>query len=258
MAARFVWYELMTTDPAAASGFYGRVVGWSAKDSGLTDRSYTILSAGLSAGEVPVGGLMAIPPEVARAGAGPAWVGYIGVEDVDSVAQRLTAAGGTIHRAAEDIPNVGRFAVVSDPQGAHFVLFTGGPGEAPHQPAPEAPGHTGWHELHSTDWESVFGFYSELFGWTKAATHDMGAMGVYQLFAIDDVAVGGMMNQQKGVPHPFWLFYFNVAEIHDAAGRVTSNGGRILNGPMEVPGGSMILHCADPQGAMFALVAPGH
>ncbi len=253
MASRFVWYELMTTDPAAAAGFYGRVMGWSAKDSGLADRSYTILSAA----DVPVGGLMAIPPHAAQGGAGPGWMGYIGVDNVDTVASRLTKAGGTIHRAAEDIPGVGRFAVVADPQGAPFALFTGGPGEEAPQPAAGTPGRTGWHELHSTDWQTAFAFYSGLFGWTKAEAHDMGAMGVYQIFAIDGVGAGGMFNHQDLAGHPFWLFYFTVADIQEAAGRVTGNGGRILNGPMEVPGGSMIVHCADPQGAMLALVAPG-
>lgn len=252
MSARFVWYELMTSDPAPAADFYGRVMGWSAKDAGLVGHSYTIISAA----DVPVGGLMAIPPRAAQAGAKPGWMGYIGVADVDTFASRVQAAGGAIHHPAEDIPGVGRFAVVADPQGASFALFKGNEGDEPPQPAAGALGHTGWRELHSTDWERGFAFYSGLFGWTKAEAHDMGAMGVYQLFAIDGVAAGGMFNHKDIAPRPFWLFYFTVAEINEAAARVTANGGGILNGPMEVPGGSMIVHCADPQGAMFALVAP--
>lgn len=253
MANRFVWYELMTTDPAAAQRFYGRVTGWNAVDSGLSDRSYTILSVG----EVPFGGLMAIPPEATKAGLGPCWMGYIGVDDVDAMAKRLAAAGGTVHRAAEDIPEVGRFAVVADPQGALFNLFKGNAAMAPAEPAAGALGHTGWHELHSTDWEKALAFYARLFGWTKADAHDMGAMGTYQLFAIDGVPAGGMLNSKNAGPRASWLFYFNVADIKEAVGRVTDNGGRILHDPAEVPGGSMIVHCADPQGAMFALVAPG-
>ncbi|MGH7117699.1 MAG: VOC family protein [Acetobacteraceae bacterium] len=253
MPDRFIWYELMTPDPVAAARFYGRVMGWTATDSGLADRSYTIVSAG----ETPVGGMMAMPASAARPGARPGWLGYIGVRDVDAAASRVTAAGGTIHRPAEDIPEVGRFAVVADPQGAPFVLFKGSADAGPARPQAGTPGFTGWHELHSKDWESAFAFYSGLFGWTKAEAHDIGAMGIYQLFTIDGVAAGGMMNHKDVSPHPFWLFYFNVADINEAAARVTSNDGRILSGPHEVPGGDVIVHCADAQGAMFAMVAPG-
>ena len=63
------------------------------------------------------------------------------------------------------------------------------------------------------------------------------------------------MNKPDGVPSPAWLFYFNVPEIDAAVARVTDNGGGILTGPLQVPGGSWIVQCMDPQGAMFALVA---
>src|ERR1700734_3205433 len=79
----FVWYDLMTTDAKAAAAFYHSVVGWEAKDSGLTDRTYMILSMG----ETMVGGLMPIPE--ASKGAHPVWMGYIGVDDVDAFAERV-------------------------------------------------------------------------------------------------------------------------------------------------------------------------
>jgi predicted enzyme related to lactoylglutathione lyase len=247
---RFVWYEVMTSDTAAAESFYGRVIGWEAKDSGLGDRSYTLLSMG----PTMVGGLMAIPEEARAMGARPGWMGYVGVDDVDACARRVTAAGGAVHRAAEDIPGIGRFAVVADPYGAMFVLFRGSSDQAPAPVAPGTPGHIGWHELHAGDGAGAFAFYSGLFGWTKAEAMDMGAMGVYQLFAIGDVPVGGMMTKTPQTPKPHWLFYFNVEAVDAAATRVSDGGGRILNGPMQVPGGSWIVQCTDPQGAMFAMV----
>ncbi|MGH7080013.1 MAG: VOC family protein, partial [Acetobacteraceae bacterium] len=255
----FVWYELMTTDPAAASLFYGKVLGWTASDSGLASLSYTILStASLSTPGVPFGGLMAMPAEAARGGAKPGWMGYIGVADVDALARRVAAAGGAIHHAPADIPEVGRFAVVADPQGAHFALFKGGSEAEFPAPSPGTPGSPCWNELHTTDRERAFAFYADLFGWTKAESHDMGPAGVYQLFAIDGVAAGGMFNEKDVASHPFWLFYFAVAEIDAAAARVATAGGKVLAGPHEVPGGGRIIHCADPQGAAFALVAPAH
>ena len=124
-------------------------------------------------------------------------------------------------------------------------------------PAPTGtPGHVGWHELYAADWSSGFDFYARQFGWTQADAIDMGPLGTYQLFATGGAPMGGMMNKPDSIPSPAWVYHFNVAEANAAAARVTEHGGRILNGPHQVPGGSWILHCLDPQGALFALVAP--
>ena len=248
---QFVWYEVMTNDVAAAKFFYQSVVGWEAKDSGMADRSYTLFSTG----PVMVGGLMPIPAEAKSMGARPCWTGYIAVDDADGMAARVKQTGGAVHRAPDDIPGIGRFAVVADPHGAVFILFKG-QGEAPAAPAPGTPGHVGWHELHAGDGESDFAFYASLFGWTKLDAMDMGPMGKYQIFSTGNGPAGGMMTKTKEMPVPFWLYYFNVGSIEAAAGRVQKGGGKVINGPMEVPGGSWIIHCLDPQGAMFALVGP--
>jgi predicted enzyme related to lactoylglutathione lyase len=248
---KFVWYELMTSDTEAAGAFYGAVLGWSKRDAGVAGMSYTIFSAG----ESPLGGMMTLPETAAAAGARPGWIGYVAVDDVDAAAARAKAAGGTIHRAADDIPGVGRFAVIADPQGAVLALFKGS-GEEPPPAAPSTPGHPGWRELLAADGEAAFAFYAGLFGWTKAEAFDMGEMGVYQLFASGGADTGGMMTKPVAVPAPFWLYYFNVEEIDAAAARVQAGGGQILNGPMEVPGGRWILQCRDPQGGIFALLGP--
>lgn len=248
----FVWYDLMTTDTKAAEAFYRGVVGWRAQDAGLADRSYTVLSAG----ETGVGGLMALPPEARAAGARPSWTGYIAVDDVDAFAARVKQAGGAVHHAPDDIPGVGRFAVLADPQGAAFMLFKGASDAQPQPPAPGTPGHIGWRELHAGDRESAFTFYANLFGWTKGEAMDMGPMGIYQLFATGGDPVGGVMTKTDAVPAPFWLFYFNIDDIDAAAARVKDKGGQVLNGPHQVPGDAWIVQCRDPQGAMFALVGP--
>jgi uncharacterized protein len=248
----FVWYDLMTTDTKAAQAFYSSVVGWRTQDAGMADRSYSILSAK----ETAIGGLMPIPAEAAAAGARPVWSGYVAVNDVDAYAKRVTQAGGTVHREPEDIPGVGRFAVVADPHGASLMLFKGSTDAQPQPPAPGTPGHIGWHELHAGNLEQAFAFYSALFGWTKAEAVDMGPMGIYQTFATDSGPVGGMMTKTEAIPAPIWLYYFNVDDIEAAAARVKDNRGQVLNGPHQVPGGSWIVQCSDPQGAMFALLGP--
>lgn len=252
---KFVWYEYMGDDVKAAADFYTHVVGWSAKDSGMPGMAYTILSAG----DYGVGGMMTTPPEAKAMGAPSCWTGYVWVEDVDAAAAKLTAAGGAVTRPGTDIPGVGRFAVVTDPHGAFFMLFRDAGGNPPPPPAPDAPGLVGWRELHAGDGAAAFAFYSQLFGWTKRAGMEMGAMGVYQLFgyAGTDADVGGMMTRMPQTPGPFWLYYFNVPAIDAAAERVAARGGKIINGPMEVPGGQWIVHALDPEGAMFGLVAPG-
>jgi len=253
-ASKFVWYELMTTDTAAAEKFYDAVVGWTSRDAGMGgDSKYTLLSAG----STDVAGLMGFPKELEGQGIPPNWSGYVGVDDVDAMAARLVRAGGTLRRPADDIPGVGRFAVVADPQGAVFLLFKGA-GEAPPAPAPGTPGTCGWHELMTTDWPKAFAFYSELFGWTKAEAMDMGPMGTYQIFAIDGVPCGGMMNKPPEMPvPPCWQYYFNVPEIESCVARIKTGGGQVVNGPMQVPGGSWIVNAVDPQGAHFSVVAPG-
>ena len=246
----FVWYELMTSDLQAAEAFYRKVVGWTAQDSGMSDRTYTIVSAGAT----PVGGLMSIPEEARKMGAGPAWLGYIGVPDVDASTAALKAAGGAVYRAPQDIPGVGRFAVVADPQGATFMLFKGSAEHGPAPAAPGTPGHVGWRELHAADGAKAFAFYSAQFGWSKAEAMDMGARGVYQIFTTGADPVGGMMTKMPEQPVPAWLYYFNVEAVDAAVARVNEAGGKVINGPTEVPGGSWIVNCIDPQGALFALV----
>jgi uncharacterized protein len=246
----FGWYELMTSDTKAAEAFYKAVVGWTAQDSGLPGMSYTILSAGSAS----VGGIAALTPEARKAGAQAGWLGYIMVDDVDAFVARVQKAGGSVHRAPADIAGVGRFSIVADPQGAVFVLMKPFPTAQREQPKAGSPGHTGWHELYAGDGRSAFTFYSELFGWTKDQAMDMGAMGVYQLFSADDAMIGGMMTKPPAIPMPVWLYYFNVERIDDAAQRVKANGGQVRHGPQQVPGGSWIIQCADPQGAMFALL----
>jgi uncharacterized protein len=245
----FVWYDYMANDQPAAEAFYTKVVGWTAAANTMNDRPYTLIKAGSDM----VGGLMPIPAEAA--GMRPAWMGYIAVDDVAAAAGKVKAAGGTIHRGPIDIPNVGTFAVAGDPYGGGFLLFRGNSSEPPSLDQ-SSPGHVGWHELHAGDGPGAFTFYSGLFGWTKGDAMDMGAMGKYQLFATKGAQTGAMMTKMPQSPVPFWLYYFNVEAIDAAVERVGAAGGKIVNGPMAVPGDRWIVQGLDPQGAMFALLAP--
>jgi uncharacterized protein len=244
----FVWYELMTSDVSAAKTFYVKVIGWNAVDMPMPGMTYTLLRVG----ETQVGGLMALPEEARTAGMKPCWVGYVGVDDVDSAAAKVTRVGGKLLRPPMDIPNVGRFAVVSDPLGAAFNLFQ--PAQGGTRVVSSDPGHIGWHELHSSDWPKAFEFYADMFGWSKGDSVDMGPMGIYQLFTIDGQASGAMFNSPAAKGARFWLYYFIVDDIDAAAKRLADNGGKSMQGPHQVPGGRWIIQAADPQGAAFAML----
>lgn len=247
---RFVWYELMTADVAAARDFYSRVVGWDTVDAQMPGMTYW----NFTAEGKPFAGLMALPEEARNAGAPPHWMGYVAVPDVDAAAAKATATGGAVHVPPMDIPRIGRFAVVADPFGASIAVFRTSHADQDQPAAPDAPGRVGWHELYSDDQGKAFDFYAGLFGWVKKDAMDMGPMGTYQIFGTADTALGGMMNRPPNVPVCCWTYYFNVGNVDQAAERVKSAGGRVLHGPQEVPGGAFVLQCLDPQGAVFALV----
>jgi hypothetical protein len=154
------------------------------------------------------------------------------------------------------IPTVGKFAVVTDPQGAVFAAFQ--PGEAPAAGAWDPqPGDVSWHELVTSDWQAAFDFYHDLFGWEKTSAMDMGPAGTYQMYGekADGRPYGGMYNFMPEMPPmpPNWLPYIRVTDLDACVERVRKLGGQVLNGPMEVPGGDRIAQCMDPQGAAFAL-----
>jgi len=248
----FIWYDVMTSDPKAAASFYSDVIGWNAQEHAMPDnRFYTVFSKG----PAMVAGLMAIPEELRAQGARPCWSGYVAVDDVDGDAARVKAAGGAIQREPEDIPDVGRFAVASDPGGAVFLLFKPNNQEASKPVAPMTPGHIGWHELYAGDLDREFAFYSGLFGWTKDRAHDMGPMGTYQTFTTGGAPCGGMIKAGAQTPQPSWNYYIAVDSVTAAADRALARGAAVLHGPAAAPGGAWIVQARDPQGAHFAMVS---
>jgi predicted enzyme related to lactoylglutathione lyase len=190
---------------------------------------------------------MTLPAEAKAAGAPSHWLGYVTVPDTDATLAQATRRGAKTHMGPIDIPEVGRIAVIGDPQGAAITLFTPTPGGEP-----PAEGVVSWHELATDDWKKAWDFYQELFGWQKGEAMDMGPMGIYQIFTIDGTPSGAMFNRPPQIPVSNWLYYFRVTDLDETVAKTNSNGGKILNGPMDVPGGR-IAQCMDPQGAAFAV-----
>ncbi len=246
---RFLWHELLTTDTRAATAFYTKVVGWTTQ-AWERDPSYTMWMAKTG----PMGGVMTLPADAKMMGAPPNWLTYIGTPDVDATVRDATRLGGRLLTGPMEIPTVGRFAVLADPQGAVFAAFT--PAQAPSgEGGPPKPGDFSWHELVTTDHMAAFRFYRELFGWEKTQAMDMGPeMGTYQMYGWQGVRLGGMYNKPKEMPAPpHWLPYAMVPDAKKAAAAAKASGGTVVNGPMEVPGGDWITQIIDPQGAAFAV-----
>jgi uncharacterized protein len=244
---QFVWYEHLTKDPKAAVGFYSDVVGWKTQPFG--DGADYVMWVG---SQGPLGGLYQLPAEAAQMGAPPSWMGNVMVDDVDATAALAKKLGGKVFKEPADIPTVGRFAVIGDPQGAAIAVFKPNGEMALHDSSKQ--GEFCWNELMTSDSAAAFKFYSELFGWKILQEMDMGPVGTYRIYGIGEKQLGGMMTTPKGAPMPpMWIYYVETSDLDAAIGRATKKGAKIMNGPMDVPGGGRIAQLTDPQGAVFAL-----
>jgi predicted enzyme related to lactoylglutathione lyase len=238
---RFVWHELMTPDTSAAHSFYSKTLGWKSQASEqVPDYSMFVGSNG------PLGGSVALPAGASH------WLAYIGTPDIEATVAQAVELGAKVIKEVEDIPGMGKYAVLNDPQGAQFAVYSS---EAdPGRDKPAKRGEFSWHELMTTDAKAALDFYAELFGWEKRNAHDMGPMGFYYLFGRNGQEIGGMFDKPANVPGgPAWLGYVRVKDVNQTAKKVKSAGGTLTNGPMEVPGGDWIAQFIDPLGAAFAV-----
>lgn len=239
------WYELTTRSPAAARAFFGPLLGWTFIDAGMEGFEYGLaqkdgaMIAGIMDPDEPM-------PEF--------WTIYFAVSHCDDAVAKAKILGAQVHRAPEDIPGTGRFAILADPQGAVFGLLQPLDDEG-HAFDQGKTGHGNWNELHSSDPEAGFQFYAALLGWSATDAMDMGADGKYQLFSQGGQDIGAVMGMvgQEGTP-PYWLPYFGVPSAGAAATEIGALGGMVLHGPVEVPGGAWIVMATDARGASFAVV----
>ncbi len=251
---RFVWYELLTTEVAGAIAFYSDVAGWKPQRWETGDYTMWVGAQG------PVGGVASLPEAARQAGAVPYWQANVHVANVDETVAKVKQLGGKIY-LVEEVPTVGRIAVIGDPQGAVLAVFTPATDMKSHDTA--KPGEFSWHELYTTNHEAAFEFYRQIAGWERLGEFDMGPMGKYLLWGRGGKQLGGMMTLPKGMKTPdgrevppSWMYYVTTDDLDAALARATAKGARVLNGPMEVPGGQRIVQLMDPQGAAFALTTP--
>lgn len=255
----FIWYELMTPDPAGAKAFYERFLPWSIDQQGSPMPGP--MSGGaeyreIRAPEGHAGGVLTLTPEMLAQGAGPAWIGYVGVDDVDDAVARLREAGGAVHMEPMDMEGVGRMAMAADPLGATFYVMRGASDEDSTAYRTMSDGHVAWNELTTPDDARARKFYYALFGWTDGEEVPLGEMGRYRMFDQQGRSIGAIMEYAGEAPLQGWLYYIAVPDIDAAASGVAEGGGTVTQGPDPIPGDMFCLVANDPQGATFALVGP--
>ena len=245
----FIWYELMTRDPGAAKRFYDPVAGWTieAQASGPTD--YRMIDTG----DGLVGGTMTLTRQMTDHGARPIWLGYIGVDDVDATVRAVEGKSGKLLMPARDIPDVGRIAMVTDPQGNPFYVMRGAVDRVSTSFDPDRTGHAAWNELRTSDLKGAKRFYPEVFGWTLGEVMPMGDMGDYQFIDHGGRTIGAMMKAPPGAPTGWGFAFFNK-DVDAAVERIRELGGTVNQGPMEVPGDQRAVMATDPEGVPFMLV----
>jgi predicted enzyme related to lactoylglutathione lyase len=206
----------------------------------------------LRRGDAYTAGLFRQSEDQREAGAPPAWMSYVTVEDADATAARAAELGGTVHAGPFDVQQAGRMAVLADPQGAVFAIWQ--PREHPGAGIVNEPGALSWNDLMTTDVDAATSFYGELFGWESDQVGDM----PYWTLRNGGASNGGVMpipeeQRAAGVP-PVWNAYFAVDDLDTALRAVDEGGGAVLVGPVDMDAGRFAV-ARDPQGATFSLFA---
>lgn len=245
-SSRFVWYELITTDVKKAVDFYTHVTGWQSdvwQSPGGDIHMFKSVQG-------PVANLRQSTGEKGPHGE-TWWSASVSVSNVDAVAAKATELGGKVVQAPYDMPGIGRLAVIQDPLGTQMGLVD------QTEPMPprdlSKPGEVMWHELLCSDQGKGFAFYSALFGWQKRNEIPIGMATPYLIYGDDKTDFGGMFTTKDG--KSAWFYYVQVDDLDAALERAKAKEAKLLNGPMEVPGGARIAQLADPQGGLFALLA---
>jgi predicted enzyme related to lactoylglutathione lyase len=237
---KFVWHEQVSSDPKQAEAFYTQLFGWGTEVFKPGEADYTMISSGGQSHGGYGKAMEGAPP--------PHWLSHIHVENLEETIEKAKRAGGKLAAGPFEMSEVGRVAIIADPQGAYVSAY---------QPETEGPSSEGvfvWDELGTTDVDGAQRFYEEVFGWT---TSDMGAeYGGYRIFNRGETGIAGLMSLPDESIPPHWQPYVAVADPDATSAKAKELGGSVLMEPMDVPKVGRIAVLHDPQGATFGIIKP--
>lgn len=244
---KFVWFDLITPKADEAQKFYTELFGWEVALMESEGGQYRALKIG---DEFIGGGIMDRDlPE----GVPSHWLAYLAVDDVDQATQTALDNGGQNPMPPMTMGDIGRFSIITDPQGATVALYKAAGPQGEHELSNE-PFHFSWNELYANDLEGAKTFYTKLTGW-QYAEQDMGEAGVYTMPQIGEQSVAGMMQKPSDMPAPpHWLNYVSVPDTDAITEKAKSLGATLLFGPQDVPEVGRFSVLLDPVGAAFAVI----
>jgi predicted enzyme related to lactoylglutathione lyase len=237
---KFVWHDQVSSDPKEAQDFYTQLFGWDTEVFKPGETGYTMIS---SSGQSHGGfseAMEGAPP--------PHWLSHVRVVSLDETIEKAKSAGGELAAGPFDMGEVGRIAIIADPQGAHISAF---------QPEREGPGAEGvfvGDELGTTDADDAQRFYGEVFGWTSS---DMGPKyGGYRIFNRGETGIAGLMTLPDAAMPPQWQPYVAVDDPDATTAKAKELGAAALVEPMDVPEVGRLAVLRDPQEATFGIIKP--
>jgi len=237
---KFVWHEQVSPDPSKAQAFYTQLFGWGTEVFKPGEADYTMIAAGGGNHGAFATAMEGAPP--------PHWLGHVRVDKLEETIEKAKQAGGTLAAGPFEMGEVGRMAIIADPQGAYLSAY---------EPQGEGPAPEGvfvWDELGTTDADGAQRFYEQVFGWT---TSDMGAdYGGYSVFNRDETGIAGLMALPDDSVPPHWQPYVAVDDPDAITAKALELGGSVLAEPMDVPKVGRVAVLRDPQGATFGIINP--
>jgi len=240
---KFVWFEHMSGNVAAARAFYDAQFGWKSDGVPMGAQTYHMIQNGAEG----IGGFRAVMP-----GTSSRWVSYLSVADVDAVARSVSLSGGKVLLPPTDFPPVGRGAGLTDPLGAQFSIWQAAQGDRA-DVASVAIGDWYWIELWTPDPARALGFYKGVFGYTEDAM-DMGPGGTYYVLKKDGVPRAGLAKSANLNAKSMWLPYVRVANCDAAAAKAKGLGANVLSPPLDIPDVGRFAVLCDPTGVAVAII----
>ena len=236
----------MTRDVNSATQFYQQLLGWSTTEYDIPGhgKSAIFVAAGMNFGNpVDLDDNPRVPSH---------WISYIAVNDVEQSCEQAIKLGGKVCVPAFDIPSIGRTAVISDPVGSAFHVFTPDDKAEDMNMTGNEPGQICWLELMVDDPSKVIPFYRDLFGWKIAEPMSMNG-GEYHSIEICGNKIAGVMKRPPQAPAmpPAWMPYMAVESVDETVKRVAGLDGKVVMPKAEIQDTGYFSLIEDPTGAHF-------